>query len=110
MLLMTNHIPLSQPQRTVRKDWPTLGKMSFNMSAMRASVGSISLRQPARLTQRPVSLALPLFSGLSVSGRLSVGEECECTHPHGGNRKRAAVYDAAVASSFSPGVWRFAAS
>ena len=51
--------------------------MSFNMSAMRASVGSIALRQPARPSQRPVSLALPSFSGLSISGRINAGEDCE---------------------------------
>ena len=50
--------------------------MSFNMSALRASVGSIPVRRPLRTVQRPVSAScMPAFTGLSISGRLSMQSE-----------------------------------
>ena len=49
--------------------------MSFNMNAMRASVGTIPLRQPVRAAQKPTALSMPSYTGLSLSGRLSVDSE-----------------------------------
>ena len=50
--------------------------MSFNMSALRASVGGIPVRRPLRTVQRPVSAScMPAFTGLSISGRLSMQPE-----------------------------------
>ena len=50
--------------------------MSFNMSALRASVGGIPVRRPLRTVQRPVSAScMPAFTGLSISGRLSMQSE-----------------------------------
>ena len=51
--------------------------MSFNMNALRASIGSIPLRQPVRAAQRPTALSMPSYTGLSLSGRLSVDTERE---------------------------------
>ena len=84
---MTWHNPI-QPQvlltlASVGEYWhsrePTSSDpMSFNMSAMRAAVGSTPVRQTARVQQsRPAALSLPSFSGLSVSGRLHLGEQSE---------------------------------
>jgi len=49
--------------------------MSFNMSALRASIGTIPLRQPVRVAQRPTALSMPSYTGLSLSGRLSMSSE-----------------------------------
>ena len=55
--------------------------MSFNMGALRASVGSIAVRRPLRTVQRPVAAScMPAFTGLSISGRLSMQSEGDnCT-------------------------------
>ena len=50
--------------------------MSFNMSALRASVGSIAVTRPLMTVQRPVAAScMPAFTGLSISGRLSMQSE-----------------------------------
>lgn len=53
----------------------TVYKMSFNMSALRASVGTIPVRQTVRTPQRSAAVSMPSFSGLGVSGRLQCGSE-----------------------------------
>ncbi len=61
--------------RTIQDGKEIVCKMSFNMSALRASVGTIPVRQTVRTPQRSSAISMPSFSGLGVSGRLQCGSE-----------------------------------